>query len=121
MPEFGQPLPTASISIHPADVHDADALALAASSFVTANGCPDVVLANAGISKGAITGEGDLAAFREIMDVNSYGRIATFEPVRAPMTAARRGTLVGTASRAGWPGRPCSGADSAATWRAVKN
>ncbi|WP_446325853.1 SDR family oxidoreductase [Burkholderia pseudomallei] len=118
--EFAPRFPKASISIYPADVRDADALALAASRFVAAHGCPDVVIANAGISKGAITGEGDLAAFREIMDVNYYGMIATFEPFIAPMTAARRGTLVGIASVAGVRGLPGSGAYSASKAAAIK-
>ncbi|AGK47725.1 MULTISPECIES: SDR family oxidoreductase [Burkholderia] len=118
--EFAQRFPKAAISIYPADVRDADALALAASRFVAAHGCPDVVIANAGISKGAITGEGDLAAFREIMDVNYYGMIATFEPFIAPMTAARRGTLVGIASVAGVRGLPGSGAYSASKAAAIK-
>lgn len=118
--EFAPRFPKASISIYPADVRDADSLALAASRFVAAHGCPDVVIANAGISKGAITGEGDLAAFREIMDVNYYGMIATFEPFIAPMTAARRGTLVGIASVAGVRGLPGSGAYSASKAAAIK-
>ncbi|AJX33736.1 SDR family oxidoreductase [Burkholderia oklahomensis] len=118
--EFAQRFPKATISIYPADVRDADALALAAARFVSAHGCPDVVIANAGISKGAITGEGDLAAFREIMDVNYYGMVATFEPFIAPMTAARRGTLVGVASVAGVRGLPGSGAYSASKSAAIK-
>ncbi|MEX3527024.1 MAG: SDR family NAD(P)-dependent oxidoreductase [Burkholderia sp.] len=64
-----------SRSPHPADVRDAAALQAAADAFVAAHGWPDVVIANAGISRGAISGEGDLAAFREIMDVNYYGMV----------------------------------------------
>ncbi|KVE33210.1 SDR family oxidoreductase [Burkholderia sp. TSV86] len=118
--EFAQRFPSSSISIYPADVRDAGALAQAAARFVAAHGCPDVVIANAGISKGAITGEGDLDAFREIMDVNYYGMVATFEPFIAPMTAARHGTLVGIASVAGVRGLPGSGAYSASKAAAIK-
>ncbi|SMG00268.1 SDR family oxidoreductase [Burkholderia singularis] len=118
--EFAQRFPSSSISIYPADVRDAGALAQAAARFVAAHGCPDVVIANAGISKGAITGEGDLDAFREIMDVNYYGMVATFEPFIASMTAARHGTLVGIASVAGVRGLPGSGAYSASKAAAIK-
>ncbi|MEK6370788.1 MAG: SDR family oxidoreductase [Burkholderia gladioli] len=118
--EFARRHPDLPISIHPADVRDAAALQAAADAFVAAHGWPDVVIANAGISKGAITGEGDLAAFREIMDVNYYGMVASFEPFVAAMKAARRGTLVGVASVAGVRGLPGSGAYSASKSAAIK-
>ncbi|EMH3347009.1 SDR family oxidoreductase, partial [Burkholderia multivorans] len=109
-----------SISVYRADVRDADALAAAAASFIAAHGCPDVVIANAGISQGAVTGQGDLAAFRDVMDINYYGMVATFEPFVGPMTAARHGTLVGVASVAGVRGLPGSGAYSASKSAAIK-
>jgi len=104
------PLP---ISIYPADVRDDTALAQAASQFLAEHGLPDIVIANAGISKGVETGHGDLAAFREVMDVNCFGMAATFEPFAKKMSEARRGTLVGIASVAGVRGLPGSGAYSA--------
>jgi short-subunit dehydrogenase len=101
------------ISIYPADVRDEAAIAQAASQFIDEHGLPDVVIANAGISKGVETGHGDLAAFREVMDVNCFGMAATFEPFAKKMSEARRGTLVGIASVAGVRGLPGSGAYSA--------
>lgn len=112
--------PSLSISIYPADVRDAASLALAAQQFMAAHGCPDVVIANAGVSRGAITGGGDLDAFREVMDINYYGMVASFEPFIAPMTAARHGTLAGIASVAGVRGLPGSGAYSASKAAAIK-
>ncbi len=50
--EFARRHPDLPISIHPADVRDAAALQAAADAFVAAHGWPDVVIANAGISKG---------------------------------------------------------------------
>jgi short-subunit dehydrogenase len=117
---FARRFPSLSISIYPADVRDADALARAAAAFIAEHGCPDIVIANAGISQGAVTGHGDLAAFRNVMDINYYGMVATFEPFVGPMTAAKRGTLVGVASVAGVRGLPGSGAYSASKSAAIK-
>ena len=110
---FQQSHPTHPISIYPADVRDADALAAAAAQFIAQYGCPDIVIANAGVSRGAVTGHGDLPAFREVMDVNYFGMVATFEPFAAAMMAAGKGSLVGVASVAGVRGLPGSGAYSA--------
>ncbi|WP_323119714.1 SDR family oxidoreductase [Burkholderia alba] len=117
---FARRFPACPVSVYPADVRDADALAQAAAQFIATYGCPDVVIANAGISQGAITGESDLAAFRAVMDINYYGMVATFEPFVGPMTAARRGTLAGVASVAGVRGLPGSGAYSASKSAAIK-
>jgi short-subunit dehydrogenase len=110
---FAERFPHLSISIYPADVRDEAAIAQAASQFIDAHGLPDIVIANAGISKGVETGHGDLAAFREVMDVNCFGMAATFEPFARKMSEARHGTLVGIASVAGVRGLPGSGAYSA--------
>lgn len=111
--DFARRFPHLSISIYPADVRDDAAIARAASQFIDAHGLPDIVIANAGISKGVATGYGDLATFREVMDVNYFGMAATFEPFARAMSEARRGTLVGIASVAGVRGLPGSGAYSA--------
>jgi short-subunit dehydrogenase len=111
--EFAQRFPQLSISIFAADVRDADALANAAAQFIAKHGLPDIVIANAGISKGVITGQGDLDTFREVMDVNYFGMVATFEPFAVRMSQERRGTLVGIASVAGVRGLPGSSAYSA--------
>jgi short-subunit dehydrogenase len=111
--EFAQGNPGVSISIYPADVRDAAALAGAAAQFVAQYGLPDIVIANAGVSKGVATGHGDLDTFREVMDVNYFGMVATFEPFAGPMAEAGHGTLVGIASVAGVRGLPGSAAYSA--------
>lgn len=111
--EFARRFPHLSISVYAADVRDDAALADAATRFIGEHGLPDIVIANAGISKGVATGHGDLAAFREVMDVNCFGMAATFEPFAKAMSEARRGTLVGIASVAGVRGLPGSGAYSA--------
>jgi short-subunit dehydrogenase len=110
---FRQSHPGHPVSIYPADVRDADALAAAARDFIAQHGLPDVVIANAGVSRGVLTGEGDLATFRDVMDTNYFGMVATFEPFAAAMAKTRRGTLVGIASVAGVRGLPGSGAYSA--------
>lgn len=110
---FARRFPDTAVATYHADVRDAEALAEAAHHFIAAHGLPDIVIANAGVSKGVATGHGDLAAFREVMDVNCYGMAATFEPFAARMSDARRGTLVGIASIAGIRGLPGSGAYSA--------
>jgi len=118
--EFAQRFPQLSISIYAADVRDAEALAAAAAQFMSAHGLPDIVIANAGISKGVVTGHGDLDTFREVMDINYFGMVATFEPFAAPMREARRGTLAGIASVAGVRGLPGSGAYSASKAAALR-
>ena len=70
-------------------------------SSVAQHGGADIVIANAGVSRGALTGHGDLDTFRDVMDINYFGMIATFEPFVARMVEERRGTLVGIASVAG--------------------
>lgn len=111
--ELARRFPQVSVSIYSADVRDEAAIAQAASQFIGAHGVPDVVIANAGISKGVATGHGDLATFREVMDVNYFGMAATFEPFAKRMEEARHGTLVGIASVAGVRGLPGSAAYSA--------
>jgi len=117
---FQQAHPQHPVSLYPVDVRDADALAAAAAQFIAQHGCPDVVIANAGISQGAVTGHGDLATFRDVMDVNYFGMVATFEPFAQAMVAAGKGTLVGIASVAGVRGLPGSGAYSASKAAAQK-
>jgi short-subunit dehydrogenase len=117
---FQQSHPQNTVCIFSVDVRDAEALAEAAASFIAQHGLPDVVIANAGVSRGALTGHGDLRTFREVMDINYFGMVATFEPFTAAMVSARKGTLVGIASVAGVRGLPGSGAYSASKSAALK-
>ena len=77
-------------------------------------GAPDIVIANAGVSRGTLTEHAeDLSVFREVLETNVLGIVNAFQPFVAPMRAVRRGTLVGIASIAGFRGLPGSGAYSA--------
>lgn len=81
---------------------------------------PDIVIANAGVSVGTLTGEADdLPAFRRVFDINVLGMVQTFQPFVAGMRAARRGRLVGIASVAGIRGLPGAGAYSASKAAAI--
>src|ERR1700730_7373901 len=72
---FAARFPSHSISIYPAAGRHAAALAAAAAKFCAHMGGADVVIANAGVSRGALTGHGDLDVFRDVMDVNYFGMI----------------------------------------------
>jgi NAD(P)-dependent dehydrogenase (short-subunit alcohol dehydrogenase family) len=101
-------------------VREQGALAEAAGAFVTRFGAPDIVIANAGVSRGTLTEHAeDLAVFREIVDTNLLGIVHAFQPFIAPMRAAGHGTLVGIASVAGFRGLPGSGAYSASKAAAI--
>ena len=88
---------------------------------MSAHGVPDVVIGNAGVSVGALTElEEDLPVFREVLETNVMGLVHTFHPFVEPMRAARRGTLVGIASVAGFRGLPGGGAYSASKAAAIR-
>ena len=102
------------------DVTDAAALQTAAADYVTRFGCPDIVIANAGVSVGTLTEEAeDIDAFRRVMDVNVVGMMQTFQPFIAAMKARGSGRLVGIASVAGIRGIPGAGAYSASKAAAI--
>ena len=108
-------------AVYALDVRDASALRGAASDFIARFGVPDIVIANAGISKGTLTElQSDLAVFQQIFDTNVMGMVNTFHPFIAPMRANAVGTLVGIASVAGFRGIPGGGAYSASKAAAIK-
>ena len=110
----------APVATYAGDVRYADALAAAAGGFLARFGTPDIVVANAGVSRGTLTEHAeDLAVFREIVDTNLLGIVNAFQPFIAPMRSARHGTLVGIASVAGFRGLPGSGAYSASKAAAI--
>ncbi len=113
-------LPSGCTAVYAGDVRDASALADAAADFITRFGTPEIVIANAGISRGVLTGEEeDLTAFHAVFDTNVTGLVHTFQPFLAAMNAARHGALVGIASIAGFRGLPGSGAYSASKAAAI--
>ena len=108
------------VATYAGDVRDAASVAEAANAFIARFGAPDVVVANAGVSRGTATDYADdLATFRDVLDTNVVGLLNTFQPFVAPMRAARHGTLVGVASIAGFRGLPGSGAYSASKAAAI--
>jgi short-subunit dehydrogenase len=101
-------------AIYPLDVRDSAALETSAQDFIARFGAPDIVIANAGVSRGTLTEyQEDIAAFQAIMDINVMGMMHTFQPFIAAMKLAGHGQLVGVASVAGVRGWPGSGAYSA--------
>lgn len=117
---FARAHPGVTVLTYAVDVTDSAALARAAADFIARHGEPDIVVANAGISAGSVSGLGDLEVFRRIMDVNYLGMVATFEPFVGAMRARHVGTLVGIASVAGVRGLPGAGAYSASKAAAMR-
>lgn len=102
-----QALPAERWRVYGADVADTESIVAAGRACVQAQGLPDIVIANAGISAGVDT------AMREDLDViartyatNNVGLAATFHPFIEAMVARGSGTLVGIASVAGIRGLP---------------
>lgn len=104
-----------------ADVRDLPAMQAAAHAFLAKHGVPDLVIANAGVSHGTLTEHADdIDVFRQILDINVIGMVNAFHPFVAPMREARRGTLAGIASVAGYRGLPGAGAYSASKAAAIR-
>lgn len=117
---LAQSLAPAEVAVYPGDVREAAKLALAGGDFVGRFGAPDLVIANAGVSRGTLTDHAeDLPAFAQVLATNVLGIVHTFHPFIAAMRAARRGTLAGIASIAGFRGIPGSGAYSASKAAAI--
>ncbi len=104
-------LAPATVAVYAGDVRDAATLARAGADFIARFGAPDVVIANAGVSRGTLTDEAaDLPAFRTVLETNILGTIQTFVPFLPAMRAAGSGTLVGVASVGAMRGLPGAGA-----------
>lgn len=103
-----------------ADVRDVEAMVKAAEDFMQRFGPPDIVIANAGVSRGTLTQlREDTNAFQAIMDINVLGLVHTFQPFIAAMQQAGKGQLVGIASVAGIRGLPGASAYSASKAAAI--
>jgi short-subunit dehydrogenase len=113
-------VPPGRCATYAGDVRDPDALDRAAREFITRFGPPTAVIANAGVSLGALTEQAeDLSVFRTVIETNVLGVVNTFAPFVGVMQAAGRGTLVGIASVAGFRGLAGSGAYSASKAAAI--
>lgn len=94
-----------------ADVADIDSIVTAGHECIAAQGLPDVVIANAGISIGMDSAErADLDVMAQTFATNNTGLAATFHPFIQPMRQRGSGRLVGIASVAGIRGLPGQGA-----------
>jgi short-subunit dehydrogenase len=93
--------------VYGADVAQTDSIVAAAQACIAAQGLPDVVIANAGISLGIDTAvREDIDLLAKIHATNVIGLAATFHPFVATMRARGSGVLVGIASVAGIRGIP---------------
>ena len=100
-------LDAARVAVYGADVRDVASITGAGRTCIEAQGLPDVVIANAGISIGIDTAiHEDIEMMRTVYETNNIGMAATFQPFITPMRARRSGTLVGIASVAGIRGLP---------------
>jgi short-subunit dehydrogenase len=101
----------ARVAVYAADVRDVASITGAGRACIAAQGVPDVVIANAGISVGMDTAiVEDLEVMRATYETNNLGLAATFQPFVRPMCERRSGRLVGIASVAGIRGLPGHGA-----------
>jgi short-subunit dehydrogenase len=108
------------VATYVVDVRDADALARAAEDFIERFGVPDIVIANAGVSRGTLTElKEDGPAFKAILEINVLGLLYTFQPFIHAMKARGSGSLVCVASIAGVRGLPGAGAYSASKAAAI--
>jgi short-subunit dehydrogenase len=106
-----QQLEAARYAVYAADVRDIASIVGAGAACIAAQGLPDVVIANAGISAGIDTAElADLEVMRATYETNNLGMAATFQPFLKAMRGRKSGTLVGIASVAGIRGLPGHGA-----------
>ena len=97
--------------VYGADVSDINSIVAAGQSCLQAQGVPDVVVANAGVSIGMDTAEReDLDVMARTFALNNTGMAATFHPFAAAMAARGTGALVGIASVAAIRGLPGHGA-----------
>lgn len=107
-------------AVYAVDVRDADGMRTAAEDFMQRHGTPDIVIANAGVSRGTLTEcAEDLTAFRAVMDINVLGMVHTFHPFIERMRQAGQGHLAGIASVAGLRGLPGASAYSASKAAAI--
>jgi hypothetical protein len=101
----------AEAGVYAADVRDLGAIEAAGRACIAAQGLPDVVIANAGVSVGIDTEVfDDLEVMRATYETNVIGVAATFHPFLRGMRLRGSGTLVGIASVAGIRGLPGHGA-----------
>ena len=98
-------------AVYGADVAVIDSIVDAGRACIAAQGVPDAVIANAGISIGMDTSQReDIDVMARTFAVNNVGLAATFHPFIDGMVRRGSGRLVGIASAAGIRGLPGHGA-----------
>lgn len=98
-------------AVYGADVSDVNSIVAAGAACIAAQGVPDVVIANAGISIGVDTAvRDDIDVIARTFATNNIGLAATFNPFVAAMVQRGSGRLVGIGSVAGIRGLPGHGA-----------
>lgn len=114
----------ASCTVYTVDVRQADQMHAMAQAALKQYGAPDIVIGNAGVSRGTLTEyQDDIPAFQAVFDTNVMGLVHTFHPfIEAMKQLTQQGKtaqLVGIASVAGIRGLPGSGAYSASKAAAI--
>ena len=105
---------------YPVDVTDVAAVERVAKDFVARFGAPDLVIANAGVGVGTHGADlTDVEKLRRVLDINVAGLAATLAAFAPAMLEARRGTLAGIASVAGFRGLAGNGAYCASKAAAI--
>ncbi len=109
---------TVNTRIYTADVRDHEAMQAIANDFITSEGRPNVVIANAGVSSSSYTDQpADLTTFHAVFNINVLGVVHTFQPFAHAMQALavenQKAQMVGIASVAGIRGLPGASAYSA--------
>ncbi|MDB5873290.1 MAG: dehydrogenase with different specificity (related to short-chain alcohol dehydrogenase)-like [Ramlibacter sp.] len=104
-------LPADRYEVYGADVADTDSVVAAGRACIAAQGVPDAVIANAGISVGVDTAvRDDIDVIARTFATNNVGLAATFHPFISAMVQRGSGALVGIGSVAGIRGLPGHGA-----------
>ena len=106
-----QQLDSKRYGVYGADVAQTDSIVQAGQDCIAAQGLPDLVIANAGVSIGVDSAmREDIDVFCETLMINNVGVVATFHPFINGMKARGSGVLVGIASMAAIRGLPGHGA-----------
>ncbi|WP_079213655.1 SDR family NAD(P)-dependent oxidoreductase [Brucella pituitosa] len=94
-------LRAASASLYILDVTDKDAVERTAEAISRQNGCPHILVNNAGIVKNAPVAETEEADWRAVIDVNLNGVFFCAQAFGKRMAAAGRGAIVNISSMCG--------------------
>lgn len=76
------------------DLADLPATEAASARFVAASGCPDIVVSNAGFTRGESFESLDVGVWRSEVDINLNGAYALLRPIVDAMAARRAGSIV---------------------------